>query len=70
MAEEYIQQRIRAIESELELLKRKVIMAKLSEEEIAKKIKYHRKLVRDISKSLKVTEDPDTYIAKLRAKEY
>ncbi|MCS4541659.1 MAG: hypothetical protein HY929_04980 [Euryarchaeota archaeon] len=65
-----MQQRITAMETELQLLKRRVAMPTPSKEEIKKRIREYRSLVKEISKSLKVGEDPDTYIAKLRAKEY
>lgn len=69
MVEDYVQRRIQAIESELGLLKRARIR-KPTEEEIRKRIERYEKLVERTSKALKVTEDPDAYIARLRAKEY
>jgi len=64
----YMHERIRALETELELVKRRITMPRLTEEQINKRIQEYRSLVREISNSLKVNEDPDSYIAKLRAK--
>ena len=70
MEEKYIHKRIRALESELELIKRRIATPRLTEEQIKKRIREYRSLVREISRSLKTEEDPDSYIAKLRSKEY
>jgi len=69
MEEKYINERIRALEAELNLVKRRITMPKLTEKQINKRIREYRSLVGEISSSLKVNEDPDSYIAKLRAKE-
>jgi hypothetical protein len=70
MEEKYIYERIKALEAELGLIKRRITMPRLTEEQIESRIQEYRSLVREISSSLKVKEDPDSYIAKLRAKEY
>ena len=70
MEKEYLQRRIAALESEIRLLKRRVSAPQPTKEEIARKIQEYRSLVESTSKALRVTEDPDSYIARLRAKEY
>jgi len=65
-----LHQRIRALEAELQLVKRRIAMPKLSKEQIQKRIQEYRDLVKKLSQSLKANEDPDTYIMNLRAKEY
>lgn len=70
LEEEYLHQRIRALEAELQLVKRRIAMPKLSNGQVEKRIQGYRNLVRELSKSIRVSEDPDTYIMRLRAKEY
>lgn len=70
MEKEYLQRRIAALESEIQLLKRRVTAPASTSEENARKIREYRALAESTSKALRVTEDPDSYIARLRAKEY
>ncbi|MCD6263804.1 hypothetical protein CW700_08020 [Candidatus Bathyarchaeota archaeon] len=70
MEERYLLERIRALEAELEMVKRRISKPRLTEEEIDKRIQAYRRLVREVSEALEVYEDPDSYIAKLRFKEY
>jgi len=59
-----------ALEAELESVRRRVTMPRLTEEQVNRRIQEYRDLVKEISGSLRVSKDPDSYIAKLRAKEY
>lgn len=70
MEKEYLQRRIEVLESEIQLLKRRVTAPTPTKEDIALRIQEYRSLVESTSKALHVTEDPDTLIARLRAKEY
>lgn len=66
----YVQSRIRALKYELQELRQKATLAKPSRAGIRKRILVYRELVERTSRALKVTSNPDTYIAELRAKNY
>lgn len=70
MDKQYLQRRIEALESEIQILKKRVATPTPTKEEIGRRIQEYRSLVEATSKALRVTEYPDSYIAKLRAKEY
>jgi len=70
LEEEYLHKRIRALEAELQLVKRRIAMPKPSKEQVERRIQEYRNLVKELSESLRTNEDPGTYILSLRAKEY
>jgi len=66
----HLLERVRAIEAELQIIKRKLMEPKPTKKQIRQRIEEYRRIVKEVSKALKVEENPSEYIAKLRMREH